>query len=373
MKNLAVPPLLFTAGVAAAAAALFYWIHRGDGKRRAEEGVGVSLSPRAVSEDSMSASEEVKKKNNEVDSEKSNLERKVSEMEKLLSEAQRECDIKTEAYQQEREAHSILMSRYEQLRQALHHVDQVLHECEQESKDHIVLEEHFHQMKDTLAHKEELLQNLQVSLNEAERKYEQVIESHAEMKNEVCKLELDMELLQHLAQEKKDNLNKIIMNVQVAQAQTELRCGMLMETNAELRRENSDLISDSNVLQDHVHELEQRLMEIQCKNVNLTEDCKQAEKDYGVLHSFYEEALNQVNQFDSFEISEKHGSFPFTFYDTMGVQAQDGVHINDIIAALKGHMKVGYMGPKRRSGPKQERPDLRITLASSKRAVVRRS
>ncbi|XP_046696144.1 COP1-interactive protein 1-like [Silurus meridionalis] len=358
MKNLAVPPLLFTAGVAAAAAALFYWIHRGDGKRRAEEGVGVSLSPRAVSEDSMGASEEVKKKNNEVDSEKSNLERKVSEMEKLLSEAQRECDIKTEAYQQEREAHSILMSRYEQLRQALHHVDQVLHECEQESKDHIVLEEHFHQMKDTLAHKEELLQNLQVSLNEAERKYEQVIESHAEMKNEVCKLELDMELLQHLAQEKKDNLNKIIMNskkdqyflcimksrykwmkqklrrefihkndqykmlrlqhkrtlvslkkhklllknVQVAQAQTELKCGMLMETNAELRRENSDLISDSNVLQDHVHELEQRLMEIQCKNVNLTEDCKQAEKDYGILHSFYEEALNQVNQEEKYEV-----------------------------------------------------------------------
>ncbi|KAI5628587.1 interferon-induced protein 44 [Silurus asotus] len=412
MKNLAVPPLLFTAGVAAAAAALFYWIHRGDRKRRAEDGVGVSPSPRAVSEDSMSASEEVKKKKNELNSEKSNLERKVSEIEKLLSEAQKECDIKTEAYQQEREAHSILMSRYEQLRQALHHVDQVLHECEQESKDHIVLEEHFHQMQDTLAHKEDLLQNLQISLNEAERKYEQAIESNAEMKNEVCKLELDMELLQHLAQEKKDNLNKIIMefihkndqykmlrlqhkrtlvtlkkhklllkNVQVAQAQTELRCGMLMETNAELRRENSDLISDSNVLQDHVHELEQKLMEIQHKNVNLTEDCKQAEKDYGVLHTFYEEALNQVNQeekyevllsqvatlqdsvqkleaalqeacteikeirkYESYRLEDEEGSFPFAFYDVMGAEAEEkaGVNTQDIISALKGHMKEGY-------------------------------
>ncbi|XP_046696342.1 interferon-induced protein 44-like isoform X4 [Silurus meridionalis] len=52
---------------------------------------------------------------------------------------------------------------------------------------------------------------------------------------------------------------------------------------------------------------------------------------------------SHTKRFDSFEISEKHGSFPFIFYDTMGVQAQDGVHINDIIAALKGHMKVGYM------------------------------
>ncbi|KAI5628586.1 interferon-induced protein 44 [Silurus asotus] len=49
---------------------------------------------------------------------------------------------------------------------------------------------------------------------------------------------------------------------------------------------------------------------------------------------------SHTKRFDSFEILEKYGSFPFTFHDTLGVQAQHSVHINDIIAALKGHLEI---------------------------------
>ncbi|XP_046696436.1 uncharacterized protein LOC124379862 isoform X2 [Silurus meridionalis] len=35
-------------------------------------------------------------------------------------------------------------------------------------------------------------------------------------------------------------------------------------------------------------------------------------------------------------------SFPFAFYDVMGAEAEAGVNTQDIISALKGHMKEGY-------------------------------
>ncbi|XP_017324822.1 interferon-induced protein 44 isoform X2 [Ictalurus punctatus] len=52
---------------------------------------------------------------------------------------------------------------------------------------------------------------------------------------------------------------------------------------------------------------------------------------------------SQTKYFDRFEVPKEMGSFPFAFYDIMGLQANKGVHTNDIISALKGHMKAGYM------------------------------
>ncbi|KAF7709919.1 hypothetical protein HF521_016769 [Silurus meridionalis] len=48
--------------------------------------------------------------------------------------------------------------------------------------------------------------------------------------------------------------------------------------------------------------------------------------------------------FESFRLEDEEGSFPFAFYDVMGAEAEAkaGVNTQDIISALKGHMKEGY-------------------------------
>ncbi|KAM9486294.1 interferon-induced protein 44-like [Clarias gariepinus] len=52
---------------------------------------------------------------------------------------------------------------------------------------------------------------------------------------------------------------------------------------------------------------------------------------------------SHTKHFDRYEVPNENGSCPFAFYDTMGVQAKKGVLVEDIISALKGHIKVGYM------------------------------
>ncbi|XP_060785211.1 interferon-induced protein 44-like isoform X2 [Neoarius graeffei] len=51
---------------------------------------------------------------------------------------------------------------------------------------------------------------------------------------------------------------------------------------------------------------------------------------------------SQTKNFYRFEVPKEKGSFPFAFYDIMGLQANGGVHTDDIISAVKGHMKAGY-------------------------------
>ncbi|XP_053352246.1 interferon-induced protein 44-like [Clarias gariepinus] len=46
--------------------------------------------------------------------------------------------------------------------------------------------------------------------------------------------------------------------------------------------------------------------------------------------------------FESYRFANKKESFPFIFYDIMGAEAEDGVLTQDVISALKGHMKEGY-------------------------------
>ncbi|KAK3568312.1 hypothetical protein QTP86_003920 [Hemibagrus guttatus] len=44
-----------------------------------------------------------------------------------------------------------------------------------------------------------------------------------------------------------------------------------------------------------------------------------------------------------FAFANEEGSFPFTINDVMGVEGSEGVQTDDIISALKGHIKEGYM------------------------------
>ncbi|XP_017324812.1 interferon-induced protein 44 [Ictalurus punctatus] len=47
--------------------------------------------------------------------------------------------------------------------------------------------------------------------------------------------------------------------------------------------------------------------------------------------------------YERFRFANEEGSFPFAFNDIMGAEAKDGVLTQDIISALNGHMKEGYM------------------------------
>ncbi|KAK2850470.1 hypothetical protein Q7C36_009253 [Tachysurus vachellii] len=47
--------------------------------------------------------------------------------------------------------------------------------------------------------------------------------------------------------------------------------------------------------------------------------------------------------YERFQIANEEGSFPFAFNDIMGSEKDSGVLNEDIISALKGHMKEGYL------------------------------
>ncbi|KAI5628582.1 interferon-induced protein 44 [Silurus asotus] len=53
---------------------------------------------------------------------------------------------------------------------------------------------------------------------------------------------------------------------------------------------------------------------------------------------------SQTLSFGSYRLEDEEGSFPFAFYDIMGAEAdaKAGVNTQDIISALKGHIKEGY-------------------------------
>ncbi|KAF7709917.1 hypothetical protein HF521_016767 [Silurus meridionalis] len=53
---------------------------------------------------------------------------------------------------------------------------------------------------------------------------------------------------------------------------------------------------------------------------------------------------SQTLSFGSYRLEDEEGSFPFAFYDVMGAEAdaKAGVNTQDIISALKGHIKEGY-------------------------------
>ncbi|XP_046696429.1 interferon-induced protein 44-like isoform X1 [Silurus meridionalis] len=46
--------------------------------------------------------------------------------------------------------------------------------------------------------------------------------------------------------------------------------------------------------------------------------------------------------FERYRFEDEERSFPFAFYDVMGAEEKAGVNTQDIISALKGHMKEGY-------------------------------
>ncbi|XP_060792701.1 leucine-rich repeat flightless-interacting protein 2-like isoform X2 [Neoarius graeffei] len=98
-------------------------------------------------------------------------------------------------------------------------------------------------MMETVTHCEESLRNLQVTLSEAERKYKQVIES-----------------------------------------------------NAQLKKENSNLTSDSDLLQDWVHEQEKELSKIKHRNNKIRKECKREQKAHSILKLQYNQMKETFTQ-----------------------------------------------------------------------------
>ncbi|XP_053089815.1 leucine-rich repeat flightless-interacting protein 1-like isoform X1 [Pangasianodon hypophthalmus] len=282
-----------------------------------------------------------------------------------LLETHRKCDEITSEYEQEREAHSIMKSQYELMRETVKQCDELLKECEQECKAHSILKSEYNQIQETLTHDEESLNNFQVSLAEAERKYEKAMNINAQLVNENSKLISDIDLLQGSMQQQEEELNEAyrkcgmmmmeyeqerearsimksqyeamkesvkwcekllndfkqeqeahsilksqyeemtetithreesLKNLQVALAEAERKYKQAMESSAQLEKENTHLISDSDILQDCVHELEEKLFKIRRKHDKLAKDRQQAGKAYSILQSQYEETLKQRDE-----------------------------------------------------------------------------
>ncbi|XP_053483559.1 citron Rho-interacting kinase-like [Ictalurus furcatus] len=395
--DLPVRPLLYAAGAAVMAAGVYcYFKKRENGKRRIEEpvdtpltedpvqmvcaesalvesdlisdldGVRVTQTDSTVPEDSLREAEEKNQKDEvpsaPVDSERSKLEDRVRELEELC-EIHRECDIKNKNLQvclaeaerkyekvmesnaQLENDNSTLISDMDLLRGSVQQQKKELHETyrkynmimmeyEQEREAHNFLKSQYDQMKETLTHNEESLKNLQVSLAEAESKYKQVLESNAQLEKENFYLTSDSDILQdsmqdyaeelHEAHEKchmitmeceqereahgilkseyeemrenlthdEESLNDMQVSLDLAKRQRE----QVMNCNAELQKENSDLISDSEVLQDSMHQLEGKLCTIQRRLAKITQDRQQAVEAYSILQSQYKETLNQRDQ-----------------------------------------------------------------------------
>ncbi|KAF5893564.1 interferon-induced protein 44-like, partial [Clarias magur] len=57
-----------------------------------------------------------------------------------------------------------------------------------------------------------------------------------------------------------------------------------------------------------------------------------------------ESTKSHTLSFESYRFANEKESFPFIFYDIMGAEAEEeGVRTPDVISALKGHIKEGYM------------------------------
>ncbi|KAF5888338.1 thyroid receptor-interacting protein 11-like [Clarias magur] len=240
-------------------------------------------------EEAMKTTAQLQKENSELSSYVNLLEDTVKDQEKELCDSVENCSLMINELKQEQEAHSILKST-----------------CEE--------------MRETLTHNEESLTNLQVSLGESEEKYENLMKIIVRLEDNISDLKLDIEFFEDIgydfgdmlteAQKKCSMIQKELKQEQdthrilkseckmkaetfkqceapkVLLSETKSKHKQVVESNAQLEKENAKLMIDNEVLQDCVHELEEQYLE----------DLEEVEEAYRFLQSKYEEALKQHDE-----------------------------------------------------------------------------
>ncbi|XP_060794675.1 centrosomal protein of 83 kDa-like [Neoarius graeffei] len=293
-------PLLYAAGVAVTATGVYYYFKtRGDEFALVESDLMCDVDGiRNIQTDSaVPENQKDEVSGAPMERDRSNLEDRVRELEELLSKTHRECEIKNKECEQVREAHSIMKSRYIE-------------------------------MTESVTHCEESLRNLQVTLSEAERKYEQVIESNAQLKKENSNLRPDLTLLQDWAHEQEKALSKIkrrnnkirkeCKHERKAHSILKLQYNEMKETftqneeslklsladveekyelvNASFAHLESYLMSQVSTLQASVQQLEEELCETRRKCDEITIEREHEQEVHSILKLQYQEMRENLEQ-----------------------------------------------------------------------------
>ncbi|KAF5888337.1 thyroid receptor-interacting protein 11-like [Clarias magur] len=194
-----------------------------------------------------------------VDRERSKLEERVMELEELLHVKQTECEIKTEE----------LQTRLAKAETTHMNVMQANAQLKEEVSD----------LRTQVAKLQDSVEKKNDKLSEAYMKFSVIIQELEEERKAHSVTESQYLKLRKTPTESEETLR-------VALAEAESKYEQAMTSNAQLEKENAKLITDSEVLQDYVRELEEQHLE----------DLEEAEEAYRFLQSKYEEALKQRDE-----------------------------------------------------------------------------
>ncbi|XP_053506505.1 myosin-1-like isoform X2 [Ictalurus furcatus] len=307
------------------------------------DGVSDTQNDSDVPQESLSAAEEKNQKvevsSAPVDSKRSNLEDRLRELEELLCEAHRECERKNKECKREQEAHSVLTSQcnnmkdHERMREAYNILksqyeeelkwhDESLMECKWEEEAHSVLTSQCNNMKESLSEAEEKNQKVEVSsapvdskrsnLEDRLRELEELLcEAHreCERKNKECKREQEAHSVltsqcnnmkecegQQEAHSVLKSQHEMILthtkeSLKVSLAVAERKCEQVFEFNAQLEKEKSELMYRVHKLGRKVGKLEEMLYDADMTCGAIKQDHERMKEAYNILKSQYEEEL----------------------------------------------------------------------------------
>ncbi|KAK3517745.1 hypothetical protein QTP70_017794 [Hemibagrus guttatus] len=251
------------------------------------DGVRVTQTDSAVPEDSLSEAVE-KNQTDEVsgapvDSESSNLEDRVRELEELLCEAHRECERKNKDRERAEEAYRILQSQYEEtlkqrdellmvcLPEAQRKYEQAMETNEQLEKEKSNLMSRVDTLQGSMQQLGHILCETRTECVEAKRKYEVERKLHKYVQAELDK--------------KKEKRRENLRSLRESLAEATEKYEEAMVFIDQLEDENSKLKSDVETLQDSVQELDRELSvsQITCKET--TRECDGAKQELRILQS----------------------------------------------------------------------------------------
>ncbi|KAF5896616.1 paramyosin-like isoform X1 [Clarias magur] len=158
----------------------------------------------------------------------------VEDLRKRLCQAHTECDGLKNASAQERETHSIVQAKNDDLKEKLKLSEALLIEYERDREASNRLHSEYEEMKETLMHNEE---QLKVSLSEAEEELQNAAATTAQIEAEKSELADQVRTLQDTV----EDLRKLLCQARTECDQLKIESAQERETRSIVQAENDDL------------------------------------------------------------------------------------------------------------------------------------
>ncbi|XP_053531357.1 leucine-rich repeat flightless-interacting protein 2-like [Ictalurus punctatus] len=252
------------------------------------DGVSVTQTDSTVPQESLSEAEEKKQKVSSapVDSERSNLEDRVRELEELLCEEHRECERKTKDYGAECQAHTALNSQYNEIKETLTHIEGLvkvsLTEAEEKYKRAMESEAELENEKLDLMSQANTLRG---SVKQLEEQFSETRRRNDEITRELGIGQGILTFEKSKAEEQVKDLKQKISSLKVSLDEAEVRYAESLESITELQNENYDLVDDMNTLQEAVDDLEEQLSQTQTRCNEATAETERKTQELRDLRS----------------------------------------------------------------------------------------